>query len=160
MDDRFLSRGKSKDSGEWVEGCLVFSNIIIPCTNDNMFFPYMRVSDCMTIENGTYITKDSRLKFYIVDPETVGGCTGLTDKNDKPIFEGDIVTYGDTDNRYYGNYAVAFEQRGGCAYFGIKINDNETWQFCLEVHPKIMEVIGNIHDNPELLESEVTQSDP
>lgn len=138
MDDRFLSRGKCKDNGEWVVGYCV-------CTKSGRCFIKAR-------DNPRSFTA---CDIFDIIPETLGGCTSLTDKNGKLIFEGDIVTYGDTDNRYYGNYAVAFEQRGGCAYFGIKINDNETWQFCLEVHPENMEVIGNIHDNPELLESEV-----
>lgn len=152
MDDRFLSRGKSKDSGEWVEGNLVFGNIIIPCTNDNMFFPYMRVSDCMTIENGTYITKDSRLKFYIVDPETVGGCTGLTDKNNKLMFEGDIIDHpcikpinGKTIGKVFwdgigwnikGFYATHYDDPGSAFSEGTDY----------------MTVIGNIYDNPKLLQ--------
>ena len=127
-ETRGLWRGKRTDNGEWVDGFLV------------KMWGTVHLQD-----------KEDENLAVPVDPETLGECTGLTDKNSKKIFEGDIVTYGDTDNRYYGNYAVVFEQRGGLAYYGIKINDNETWQFCLEVHPKTMEVIGNIHDNPDLL---------
>ena len=78
--------------------------------------------------------------------ETVGEFTGMTDKNGKKIFEWDVV-------RYNGeNHIVVFETRGGTGYFGIKIDHIETWGFCLYVPAKLMEVIGNIHDNPELAE--------
>ena len=79
-----------------------------------------------------------------VDPETVGQFTGLTDKNGAKIFEGDIVKYGDTINK------VVFEQRNGTAYFGVVMDDTETWSFCHLTSAEGMEVIGNIHDNPEL----------
>lgn len=105
-----LFRGKDVDTKEWVEGSLVFNNIIIPNTNDNMFFPYMRAADCMSIENGIYITRDSRLKFYIVDPKTVGQYIGLKEdsiSNVFKIFEGDICRNGERtylicwlDNKY------------------------------------------------------------
>ena len=59
---------------------------------------------------------------FEIIPETVGQYTGLTDKN-----------------------------RNGTAYFGVAMSKNETWNFCYLTNVKAMEVIGNIHDNPELL---------
>ena len=88
---------------------------------------------------------------FLVIPETVSQFTGLTDKNGRKIFEGDIVRYGD------GLYRVVFEQRNRTAYFGIAISEIETWYFANNVSAKQMEVIGNIYDNPELLE--VKQND-
>lgn len=89
-----------------------------------------------------------------VDPKTVGQYTGLTDKNGKKIFEGDIVAYCASTNRATNKefHEVVFETRGESGYFGIKISNIETWRFCVEVPAKLMEIIGNIHDNPELVE--------
>ena len=81
----------------------------------------------------------------IVLPETVGQFTGLTDRNGTRIFEGDIIYMGlypyvikyDRENARYMLYTL----RGNNKRDGFNA-------FTMETH----EVIGNIHDNPELLE--------
>lgn len=83
---------------------------------------------------------------YHIDPDTVGRFTGLTDRSGVKIFEGDIVRYGDTIHR------VVFEQRNGTAYFGLVYSACETLPFGHYQDLKQIEVIGNIYDNPELLE--------
>ena len=124
-----LFRGRG-NRGKWVEGFYTpistghdgMKDAIITGTDRNCFIP------------------------VIVIPETIGQYTGVTDKNGTKIFEGDIV-------RYNGEkHIVVFETRGETGYFGIKIDHIETWGFCLSVPAKLMEVIGNIHDNPELAE--------
>lgn len=85
---------------------------------------------------------------YPVYADTVGQYTGLTDKNGTKIFEGDIVKYGDTVHN------VVFEQRNGTAYFGLVYSTLETLSFGYYQDLKQIEVIGNIYDNPELLEGE------
>jgi len=89
--------------------------------------------------------------FYEVDPATVGQYTGLTDKNGVKIFEGDIVRsggFGYPDKHQERTYKVKYSTE--CARF-LTILPNGVFnptgfQDC--------EVIGNIHDNPELLEGE------
>lgn len=129
-----LFRGKRTDNCEWETGSLVI--IRGGCYDEEMY-----IADKMTGYNTPII------------PETIGQFTGLTDKNGTKIFEGDIVRYGTNTNRAENKEIneVVFETRGGSGYFGIRISKIETWQFCLGVPAKLMEVIGNIYDNPELL---------
>jgi hypothetical protein len=82
---------------------------------------------------------------HVVYTETVGQYTGLTDKNGKKIFEGDIVSL------YTGTrYEVDFDE-GRRGWFPFAQGDGCG---CCEIdthHLRHCEVIGNIHDNPELL---------
>ena len=95
---------------------------------------------------------------YHVIPETVGQYTGLTDKNGKKIFEGDIVLFEDESPSNY-EYHDCTEMRCGAIEYG----DNcfyITDRIAVEMEDLIydgkldVEVIGNIHDNPELLQGE------
>ena len=123
-----LFRGKRKDNGEWIYGDLL-KNI-----------------DCIKIrEREKDITRIA--KSYEVIPETVGQYTGLKDKNGNEIYEGDIVTglFNHTDitgHIVYGSDATFFIERKGL--YGIGLNNAEDW----------LEVVGNIHDNKELLREE------
>ena len=121
-----LFRGKRTDSGEWVFG-----------------FPYITHGGEHQIR---YYDSESNIEncSHTVSPDTLGRFTGLTDRNGVKIFEGDIVQYSGE------KHIVVFETRGKTGYFGIKIDRLETWGFCLSVPTGLMEVIGNIHDNPEL----------
>lgn len=78
-----------------------------------------------------------------VDPKTVGQFTGLTDKNRKKIFEGDIL-----DVMHQGIFECRWDE--GNIEFGLS-NSKESFGIAY-VSPNDIFVIGNIHDNPELLE--------
>lgn len=142
-------RGKRIDNGEWVEGGSIIRQIIhegltiehnIYIANAGEEFTAIHdteTGNMLSIEQGT---------FYAVDPETVGQWTGLTDQNGKRIFDGDIVDIL-TENEEIGvvewddgGYIVSAD--GFCVDFLHNINGTD------------VEVIGNIHDNPELLKGE------
>ena len=125
-----LFRGKRVDDSKWVYGAYYG-----PCriTNKDGGFEYEHL-----------MHQSDNEPLYMVDPETVGEYTGLKDKNGKKIFEGDIVSDGDD------TYKVMFEE----GVFQVE-NSHYTTGLYVAVHvDKINEVIGTIHDNPELLEVE------
>ena len=142
-----LFRGKRADNGAWETGSLV--RVRVGCHDEKDY-----IVDKMT----GYHTP--------VIPETIGEYTGLTDKNGTKIFEGDILRYSYeyegspwlkgrslTDEDY--RTGVVFWQywRGSWAVCarGKKQNINQdVYVYCR--NPNRVEVIGNIHDNPELLE--------
>lgn len=150
MENRFLFRGKRIDNGEWVKGNLIQScdatdgweTIIIPVKNSNMFTKHIGHGyGNLGFEN-----------WYRVDPSTICQCTGLRDKNGKLIWENDIVGFWDT---YSTESGLA---EADC--IGKVVWDDETLSFQVtnrlsaESYEVLDEcsVIGNIFDNPELLE--------
>ena len=124
-----LFRGKSANTGKWIIGD----------------YEHFYLSDGELV---VYISEWGERSDKVL-PETVGQYTGLTDKNGKKIFEGDIVKVtddnGETDLCSCGVGYVLFYD--GCWYIDEEVNDG------LYDVSKIyyIEVIGNIHDNPELL---------
>ena len=83
-----------------------------------------------------------------VDPETVGQFTGLTDKNGKKIFEGDIIrktNKGRYPEIFTANVYTNFPAKEK-VYYG-------PCEYCTESCE--YEIIGNIHDNPELLKGDI-----
>lgn len=133
-----LFRGKRLDNGEWIDGSLWLYG-----EDAHIFggpdFPY----GCL---------------WHKVDPATVGQYTGLTDKDGKRIFEGDIVRF--FERQFGGEDApviqsVGYEEGGFCVhrYF---LNNWLRNAINGNIQLEGIEVIGNIHDNPELMEEETT----
>lgn len=132
MNREVLFRGKRVDNGEWVEGYLVEDD-------HNSYRTFIVISAHWEIdEDGN--TDLIETEVVEVIPETVGQYTGLTDKNGVKIFEGDIVKHGSliVEVTYIQKYTRFAGKRKGCV---MAVFD---WNSC--------EVIGNIYDNPELLE--------
>lgn len=138
-----LFRGKRVDNGEWV-----YSSFIMQDKEHKLLLAEVELFD------GD--------KWRAVDPETVGEYTGLTDKNGKRIFEGDIV---ELDDRNYDTKwcaAVEFGNPNGNYSWGWQLSpigkvDINTDILCwveMEETGAFCEVIGNIHDNPEFLRGE------
>ena len=123
---KILFRGKRTDNGEWVEG-----NLFVPDKEDTP------TQICI----GTNVIRIT----YDVIPETVGQYTGLTDKNGKKIFEGDIVKHDFGADQIGVQYAVI---KYNSYYASFLVEPLYDWMFC---EKNDCEVIGNIHDNPELL---------
>lgn len=130
MKREILFRGKRTDNGEWIYGWLVEdveSNIYAIISYVNLNGNIHDLSECQIFE---------------VIPETVGQFTGLYDKNAVKIFEGDIITnrYFESGRVYYEDGAFEVSENGLIGTF----NENFDGDIC--------EVIGNIYDNPELME--------
>ena len=126
-----LFRGKRIDNGEWVEG-----DFCKPC---NIVFEAIGYDSALK-QDEVPVVND-----FEVIPETVGQYTGLCDKNGKKIFEGDICS---KFSNYSGKrfvFPIVFE----LGLFYAKYSDIAGMPLC-DICEKI-EVIGNIHNNPELL---------
>lgn len=147
-----LFRGKRIDNGEWICSGNIFHlnenggeyyipNINTKCTTThecNSIGEYGNIS-AIVCKNDT--------RLYKVNPETVGQFTGLTDKNGKKIFEGDIVKVSHGGSTYYAK----IEWDDGS--FWVANHDIQMPSYISEVSKTYLEIIGNIHDNPELLEA-------
>ena len=130
-----LFRGKRLDNGEWVYGSF--------CMDAREQFNGLCGVDGFI---RLYDKAKGKMQTYEVDRETVGQYTGLKDKNGKRIFEGDIVEGADFTAEDGGYGVVSFDDGA----FEI-IGNNCCGTFHENYWGRDFEVIGNVHDNPELL---------
>ena len=128
-----LFRGKTS-YGEWVEGFMYLQHFPLEFRDDF----YIRCYDTD----------------YLVIPETVGQFTGLTDKNGKRIFEGDICKFKRFNDVHIGKVVFNVTTASFIMWYQPIVGaygEKATQKMLLSVCDNI-EVVGNIHGNPELME--------
>ena len=127
-----LFRGKRTINGDWVYGDFVHGNER-KSLRDSIF---------------VYDSETQYFNDYEINPSTLGQYTGLTDKNGKRIFEGDIVKtdkFSEPNKQYIIKYDLQFGAFIGQDRYNVYFVtfDGDSGEF---------EVIGNVTDNPDLLE--------
>ena len=122
-----LFRGKRADNGVWVEGADIMHKTV----------------------RGELCIADVGTDWVSVIHETVGQYTGLKDKNGKKIFEGDIVT-----NMLNCDVGIVFYDDELCGFYKTSTRYSGVFGcgILIMCGQEEYEIIGNIHDNPELLE--------
>ncbi len=152
-----LFRGKRIDTGEWVEGCLFYD----PDLEEAQITGFEYYNGETGLERDQFCER--------VDPDTVGQYTGMEDTNGKKIFEGDIVQDEDLDVRLMNDERDGARTGRGVIKYGIHsvpsddpfcwgealgfyIDGETLYPTLAQYHPYCIQVIGNIHDNPELME--------
>lgn len=150
MNNRYLYRAKRMDKGEWVEGyyAVIGEKVVIIEKRGEEFYD---------VEGEK---KAHGNKIVEVDPSTICQCTGLKDKNGKLIWENDVVKCVDVNAETEFFAVVEFGNPNGFYSWGYQLKhiwgdepnlDILLW-IDMEETGATCEIIGNIFDNPELLE--------
>lgn len=134
-----IFRGKRKDNGEWVYGAYYKQEHV---------YGYEKIVHCI-ITSKDVLSNDLGLDYEGVIPETVGQYIGLTDKNGEKIFEGDIVI-ADFDYKKEPMEVIYYK----CGFKLKSKHCKEVYDYSIHDETPEIKVIGNIHDNPELLKGE------
>ena len=144
-----LFRGKQLDSGKWLEGYITYRYRYDKQSKKEILGPVIDTPHKFAFGEAAGMVIGS----IQVTQGTEGQFTGLTDRNGTKIFEGDIVEAVLTDGIHYGfswgRQVVVFD-RGA---FGLKDRREEITPMCNYAANVAFEVLGNIYDNPELLEA-------
>lgn len=134
-----LFRGKLVDDGKWIFGSFCMDAL-------EQYNGLCGVDGFIRL----YDKEKRKMQSYEVERDTVGQFTGLLDKNGKRIFEGDIL------KRHYDFLFpddVTFDLVVFCdSAWCIQQNGFEPEPLSADIISELSEVVGNIHDNPELLE--------
>ena len=141
MAREILFRGKRTDNGRWIFGNRLYDDI----SGKHYIVLSRHIIDSYTTVNPDGEFKRLHCTGVEVVPETIGQYTGLKDKDGKKIFEGDIVLLKDDEKAkvIWGDDNAKFI----LDYDNINADFDNFWGYELET-------IGNIYDNPELLEAE------
>ncbi len=150
MNRTIKFRGKRSGNKGWAYG-----DLLNPCTTT-------RIVNYIEQDNGS--VKRADYHYSDVDPNTVGQFTGLKDCNGKEVYEGDIVLLGDNGKIPYvvkwqeaaAMFVISTQGFVYCGYASIcdtsDFRQVEIFGGC--------RIIGNIHDNPELIKTNETQQAP
>ena len=133
-----LFRGKRRDNREWVFGCYY--------KQTEFYGDKVEPFGIMIITSSESLCYDQALEYYAISEKTVGQFTGLTDCGGNKLFEHDVVTAKFKSNGSRHKFKIVFKD-------GAFLFDNG----CVAVpfnRIRSAVIIGNIHDNPELLEGE------
>lgn len=142
-----LFRAKDAESGKWIEGYYVHLHKTTYCVKEDHDRNPDNELHKIVFEQMTDWGLPNKHLMADVLPETVGQFTGLVDKNHKRVFTGDIVKARHNENYYICEIChckLIIHDKHGNEIDAIR--QNLDWLEC--------EVIGNIYDNPELLQVE------
>lgn len=153
-----LFRGKKIDNGEWIEGYYIGLHKTTYCFEGEAKRNKENEIHQIVFEQMTdWDLPNKHLRVDVI-PETVGQYTGLTDKNGKKIFEGDIIRFDenlytvqrecDTPGGYWAETGYILKHIGWSDYISFTSTIDD-WENECQVF-----IIGNIHDNQELLNTE------
>lgn len=146
MKREILFRGKRIDNGEWEEGYLIVPEF----APERTFIGYLFAED------------DHDIDVVEVDPETIGQYTGLKDRHNNKIFEDDIMfldselqqTHGIVEFGKHSTRNSKVKEVGFFVHWSNRLLRTDIGYWASR---KLCQVVGNIYDNPELLE--VRQND-
>lgn len=137
-------RGKSIDEGKWVYGDLLqFYLNGEPVKSNFSILPF----EVEKIDEHAYENQPVSICY-----DTIGQFTGMYDKNGYEIYDGDIIKITNSNEAKH----VAYSDKE--AAFGIQYSDGDFFAFAFDISgisEDCYEVIGNIHDNPELLKGDI-----
>lgn len=148
MDREILFRAVSQLDGNWVYGSLIKYDYEKPNMED-LSKPHIESSYDICRKESDWCFSYKNIPVF---KETIGQYTEITDKNGKKIFEGDIVIINTPDNCGNMNGFIGKVKFHDGAFELQFVEDEDVYECLCLYEREDFEVIGNIHDNPELLE--------
>ena len=152
MSREILFRGKRIDNDQWVEGYLIISHAAFD-KNQHCIIESKNHFQTSSTKNGNLCYSETDTRVHKILPESVGQFTGLLDKNGKKIFEGDILKCISPNNgsEFISDFIVTLAN--GITFKNSYLNRD---MILFGYEWMEVEIIGNIHDSPELIGKETS----